>query len=84
MVRVDIPNEPDCTPTHGHDWVSPREVVLGLSEEPGVFYHNTHTVVVQCCCHCGVYRRTTWSGEVVHVEYLPASERSLALIDKGE
>lgn len=49
--------EPDCTADE-HDWQSPREIVGGIEENPGVMGHGAGVVTAECCMHCGCGKRT--------------------------
>jgi hypothetical protein len=59
-VVVGGPAEPPCVSGKEHEWESPYEVVGGIQENPGVWFHHQagQLRMEEVCCHCGRYRQT--------------------------
>lgn len=82
------PEEPPCTDTYDHDWVSPIEVVGGIRESPGCWGHGGGVIMKTICRHCGWYRIVdTWDTDpatgkqgLYSITYVEPDERSLAWV----
>jgi hypothetical protein len=91
--------KPQCKDGHDHDWQTPHEVVREPAElrfdhmkYPGVWSYRTLTLIDNVCPHCGKYRHTSISDEILEgsecgsrevvceVIYADADDSSLAWI----
>jgi len=58
------PPEPPCVDDEDHDWRSPRALVGGIKENPGVWGHGGGVVIHEVCMRCGCGRITdTWAQD---------------------
>ena len=56
------PDEPECVDDEEHDWQSPRDVVGGIAENPGVWGKGAGVVIRSACVRCGCGRTVDTSG----------------------
>lgn len=48
------PRTPECFSEDGrHQWLSPIELVGGVTENPGCFGHGGGAIIIEVCPHCG-------------------------------